>query len=119
MINKLFYFIIFNTFIFASTQTVKIQNADLENENVSVNSSDIFTTHLTFEIDHYIENDIGSGKILRLKGKGLPILNQGRFGDQLVRINIFVPSSVSSEQKKVLLDFEELIDIDTKFTRFK
>ena len=74
---------------------------------------------LSGDVKLKIPKGIMSGQVLRLKGKGLPILNQGRFGDQLVRINIFVPSSVSSEQKKVLLDFEELIDIDTKFTRFK
>ncbi len=43
-----------------------------------------------------------SGKILRLRGKGLPSIQGYGRGDQLLHINIFVPQHVSSEEKKVL-----------------
>ncbi|MCB0395344.1 MAG: molecular chaperone DnaJ [Flavobacteriales bacterium] len=43
-----------------------------------------------------------SGKILRLKGKGIPSLNGYGKGDQLVEINIYTPESLSSEEKSIL-----------------
>ena len=43
-----------------------------------------------------------SGKILRLRGKGLPDINGYRNGDLLVRINVFIPKSINKEDKKLL-----------------
>ncbi len=46
------------------------------------------------------------GKILRLKGKGLPSLNSygysGSTGDLLVNINIFIPESLKGDDKKAV-----------------
>ena len=42
------------------------------------------------------------GKVLRLKGKGLPSLNNYGRGDILVNINVWTPQHVSSEEKKIL-----------------
>ncbi|MGP8214926.1 MAG: molecular chaperone DnaJ [Bacteroidia bacterium] len=46
-----------------------------------------------------------SGTILRLKGKGLPKVNQYGRGDILVNINVWTPQNLSSEEKKM---FENL-----------
>ncbi|MDD2386363.1 MAG: molecular chaperone DnaJ [Bacteroidales bacterium] len=43
-----------------------------------------------------------SGKTLRLRNKGLPNLNGYSKGDLLVRINIFIPTSVTKEDKILL-----------------
>lgn len=43
-----------------------------------------------------------SGKVLRLKGKGLPDVNSYHKGDLLVSINIWTPQNLSSEEKKIL-----------------
>ncbi len=43
-----------------------------------------------------------SGKILRLKGKGLPDLNGYGKGDQLIHINVWTPKKLSAEEKKTL-----------------
>lgn len=43
-----------------------------------------------------------SGKILRLKGKGLTSLNGYGKGDQLVEVNVYVPENLSSEEKSLL-----------------
>jgi molecular chaperone DnaJ len=40
------------------------------------------------------------GKILRLKGKGLPEINSYNKGDLLVRINIYIPKEISREEVK-------------------
>jgi len=42
------------------------------------------------------------GKVLRLKGKGMPDLRTGRRGDQHVRIFIDIPKSLSKEQKDLI-----------------
>ncbi|PID27165.1 MAG: molecular chaperone DnaJ [Candidatus Cloacimonadota bacterium] len=45
------------------------------------------------------------GKLLKLGGKGLPRLNGYGRGDQIVRINVWIPTNISSETRK---KFEEL-----------
>jgi molecular chaperone DnaJ len=48
-----------------------------------------------------------AGKILRLKGKGIPDVNGYGRGDLLVSINIWTPQHLSSEEKKMLEKFRE------------
>lgn len=43
-----------------------------------------------------------SGKVLRLKGKGVPEINSYGKGDMLVNINVWTPQSLSSDEKKIL-----------------
>ena len=42
------------------------------------------------------------GKVVRLKGKGLPNINGYKTGDLLVQLNIWTPKKLSSEEKKIL-----------------
>ena len=49
-----------------------------------------------------IDAGVQSGKILRLKGKGLPRIEGYGRGDILVHINIWTPKNLSSEQKKTI-----------------
>lgn len=49
-----------------------------------------------------IEAGTQSGKILRLKGKGIPEVNSYHKGDQLVYVNIWTPKVLSTEEKEVL-----------------
>ena len=46
-----------------------------------------------------LEEGIQSGKILRLKGKGIPNINGYASGDLLVHVNVWTPKTVSKEQK--------------------
>jgi molecular chaperone DnaJ len=48
-----------------------------------------------------------SGKVLRLKGKGLPDLNSYSRGDILVNINVWTPQHLSKEEKKIMEDLRE------------
>jgi molecular chaperone DnaJ len=43
-----------------------------------------------------------AGKILRLKGKGLPSVQEYGKGDQLININIWTPKVLSSEERNIL-----------------
>lgn len=45
-----------------------------------------------------------SGKVLRLKGKGLPDINSYSRGDILVNINVWTPQNLTKEEKKLLED---------------
>jgi molecular chaperone DnaJ len=47
-----------------------------------------------------LEEGIQSGKILRLKGKGIPSLNSYGRGDLLVHVNVWTPKHLNKEQKK-------------------
>ncbi len=49
-----------------------------------------------------IEPGTQSGKVLRLKGKGLPDVNSYGTGDLLVNINVWTPQNLSPEEKKTL-----------------
>lgn len=48
-----------------------------------------------------------SGKILRLRGKGLPNVNSYGSGDLLVSINVWVPKELTKEERKMM---EQLVD---------
>ncbi len=45
---------------------------------------------------------IQAGKILRLKGKGIPEINGYGKGDILVKVNVWIPKNISKEEKKLL-----------------
>jgi len=46
-----------------------------------------------------------SGKIFRLKEKGMPVLGGHGRGDQLVRIEIEVPAHLSDRERKLLQEW--------------
>jgi len=54
-----------------------------------------------------LDEGIQSGKILRLKGKGIPSLNGYGNGDLLVHVNVWTPKTLSKEQKQF---FENAMD---------
>ncbi len=49
-----------------------------------------------------IEPGTQAGKILRLKGKGLPDINSYAKGDLMVNINVWTPKSLSKEEKELM-----------------
>ena len=56
-----------------------------------------------------IEPGTQPGKVLRLRDKGLPILNSSRRGDLLVNISVYIPESLSRDEKAAI---EKLADSD-------
>ena len=56
-----------------------------------------------------IEPGTQPGKILRLRGKGLPDVNGYGRGDLLARVNVWVPKNLSKEDKKLV---EKMRDIE-------
>ena len=47
------------------------------------------------------------GKVLRLRGKGLPTLNGYGKGDIVVNISVYIPETLSKEEKKAVEGFRE------------
>jgi molecular chaperone DnaJ len=57
-----------------------------------------------------IEPGTQPGKILRLRGKGLPEVNGYGKGDLLVTINIWVPKTLSKEEQKLIEKFSDSVN---------
>jgi molecular chaperone DnaJ len=49
-----------------------------------------------------IEPGTQAGTLLRMREKGIPFLQSNRCGDQIVRINLFVPTKLSDEERTIL-----------------
>jgi len=73
------------------------------------NSQEIDT--VTGKVRIKIEPGVQSGKILRLRGKGIPSINGYGKGDLLVHINVWTPKTLNKEQK----DFFERMRDDEHF----
>lgn len=56
-----------------------------------------------------LEEGIQSGKILRLKGKGIPSINSYGSGDLLVHVNVWTPKTLNKEQR---IFFEKSLNDD-------
>jgi molecular chaperone DnaJ len=54
-----------------------------------------------------VEPGTQSGKVLRLRGKGLPSVQGYATGDQFVHIHIYTPTVVSKEEKEILEKLKE------------
>ncbi len=64
-----------------------------------------------------IEGGTQSGKVLRLRGKGIPDVNGYKTGDQLIYVNVFTPNKLNSDEKSLmqqLLDSENFTPDPTK-----
>jgi molecular chaperone DnaJ len=54
-----------------------------------------------------LEPGTQGGKILRLKGKGIPEVNSYHKGDQLIQINIWTPKTLNNEERELLEQLRE------------
>lgn len=73
------------------------------------NSKEIDT--VTGKVKIKIEAGVQSGKILRLRGKGIPSINGYGKGDLLVHVNVWTPKTLNKKQK----DFFESMKDDEHF----
>lgn len=48
-----------------------------------------------------------NGKVIKLSGKGMPLIDSSRHGDHLIEVTVEVPTKLSSKQKKLLEQFRD------------
>jgi molecular chaperone DnaJ len=53
-----------------------------------------------------------SGKIFRLKGKGLPVVQSYQQGDQLIHVSVWTPKKLSHEEKEILEKMRKMPNFD-------
>ncbi|HMK39571.1 MAG TPA: molecular chaperone DnaJ [Bacteroidota bacterium] len=68
---------------------------------------DIEVPTLTGRARLKIDPGTQSGRILRMRDKGIPHLNSFGRGDQLVRVNVWIPTSLSPHEKQTLKEIGE------------
>ena len=80
----------------------------------AVMGGDIEVPTLNGRVRLKIDSGTSSGRILRMRGKGIKHLNGGGSGDQLVRVNVWVPKKVSTKEKELIKELEKQHNIHPK-----
>jgi molecular chaperone DnaJ len=57
---------------------------------------------------------IQPGKVLRMRGKGVPHLRGNSRGDQMVVVNVEVPKNMTAEQRKLMEQLAESLGSDVR-----
>jgi molecular chaperone DnaJ len=60
----------------------------------------------------FIDPGTQSGKILRMKGKGIPHLHGSGTGDQLVQIQVWIPGRISKISRELVRQLSEIDDFN-------
>ena len=74
----------------------------------AVLGTDVDVPTLTGKARLKIDPGTPFGKFLKMSNKGIKHLNQGGYGDQIVRININVPKKVNSKEKELLKEISDM-----------
>ncbi len=61
-----------------------------------------------------IEQGTQAGKILRLRGKGLPDVQGYGKGDLLVKVNVYIPKTITKEERKILENLKKSRNFDVQ-----
>jgi molecular chaperone DnaJ len=80
----------------------------------AVLGADIEVPTLTGKARLKIDPGTQSGRVLRMKDKGIPHLNSYGRGDQLVRVNVWVPTSVDGQERALLKQLAEMKSFSPK-----
>ena len=69
---------------------------------------DVEVTTLNGKVSMKIPAGTQSGRIFRLKEKGIPDLHSRGIGDELVRVSVEIPQRLTPEQRKLIEEFAKL-----------
>lgn len=75
-------------------------------EAVSGTEVDIQT--LTSKAKLKVDAGTQSGKLLRLRGKGIPEYGTSRIGDQIIRVNVFIPKNLNAKEKEIVSQMSKM-----------
>ncbi len=59
-----------------------------------------------------IEEGIQPGKLLRMREKGIHGLNNSGIGDELIRVNVYIPKEITAEERKQIEKLKEAENFD-------
>lgn len=65
------------------------------------------------KLSYTIPSGTQPGTIFRLKGKGMPNVRSGRYGDLFVKVKLEVPRNLSDEQKKLIRQMSDSLTADS------
>jgi molecular chaperone DnaJ len=74
----------------------------------------VSTPTIKGEIEIKIPAGTQNGKMFRLKGVGFPSLKGHQLGDQLVKINVEIPTKLTARQKSLLEEYAAISDPQTE-----
>jgi molecular chaperone DnaJ len=80
----------------------------------AVLGADVEVPTLTGRAKLKVEPGTQSGRVLRMREKGIPHLNSYGRGDQLVRVNVWVPTRVSAQERALLKQISSSENINPK-----
>jgi len=81
----------------------------------AVLGSEVEVPTLDSKVSMKIPPGTQSGKIFRLKGKGIPDLHSRDIGDELIRVIVDIPSRLTSQQRQLIEEFARLSGEDLGF----
>jgi molecular chaperone DnaJ len=76
--------------------------------------ADIEVPTLTGRAKLHVEPGTQSGRVLRMREKGIPHLNNYGRGDQLVRVNVWVPTSLNAQERDLLKQLGQAEHVNPK-----
>ena len=68
----------------------------------AVMGTEIDINTLTSKVKLKIDPGTQPGKLLRLRGKGIPEYGSSRVGDQIIRVQVYIPKNLNSKEKEVV-----------------
>ncbi len=90
---------------------IRDENNLIYNVLISIPEATLGTSIEVPTVDSKVKVNIPAGtqpgKVLRLRGKGLPSVNSYGKGDLLINIGVYIPEKVNKQEKKVLEELKE------------
>ena len=70
--------------------------------------ADVEVPTLDGKVSMKIPGGTQSGRVFRLKQKGIPDVHGRGIGDELVRVNVEIPARLTAEQRRLVEEFARL-----------
>ena len=67
-------------------------------------------SHVKWKASFEVPEGTQSGKTFRLRGKGMPNVRSGVFGDLYCHVVLETPVNLTEHQRKLLKEFDESVD---------
>jgi molecular chaperone DnaJ len=83
------------------------------NLSKAILGSEVEVPTLNGKVSMKIPSGTQSGRVFRLKEKGIPDVHGRGIGDELVRVNVEIPTRLTAEQRRLMEEFARLSGEDT------